>query len=261
MSQQLLYKVFSVEDTCSDNRIHCDPSTIVDSKVTLTDKINHKSALQYPTHVDAYLTYEMGCRFKHGSAILQHIFDVVPFIMTQENHQIGNYIYDFLCVPLPSKIKDSYSRLQSLLRQLGLNISGNKLVPPSIQVFCLGFLVNTFVNFSPSILTENCRLLSKCIYIGLLKVSILKRATISAGLPALHYQMYQICLGFLKQSTYLEMTNILVASKVLHAQWAGHRVLINSDNKAVVSALNNGRSSDKFLSKIARNVFMWLSGK
>ena len=171
MSQQFLYKVFSVEDACSDNRIHCDPSTIVDSKVTLTDKINHKNALQYPTHVDACLTDEMEYRFKHGSAIFQHMFNAVHFIMTQESHQIWNYIDNFLCVPLPAKIKGSYSRLQFLLRQLGLNISSNKLVPPTIQVVSLGFLVNSFVNFS-----ENCKLLSKCIYSGLLKMSILKRS-------------------------------------------------------------------------------------
>ena len=57
----------------------------------------------------------------------------------------------------------------------------------------------------------------------------------------------------------LEMINILVALKVWHLQWAGHRVLIHCDNQAVVSVLNTGKSRDHFLSKIARNIFMSLS--
>ena len=57
----------------------------------------------------------------------------------------------------------------------------------------------------------------------------------------------------------LEMINILVALKVWHSQWAGHRVLIHCDNQAVVSVLNTGKARDEFLCNIARNIFMWLS--
>ena len=57
----------------------------------------------------------------------------------------------------------------------------------------------------------------------------------------------------------LEMINILVALKVWHSQWAGHRVLIHCDNQAVVSVLNTGKARDEFLCKIARNIFLWLS--
>ena len=55
--------------------------------------------------------------FKHGSAIFQRISDAVRFIMTSEGHKIWNYIDDFLCVSLPSKINHSYARLQSLLQE------------------------------------------------------------------------------------------------------------------------------------------------
>ena len=55
------------------------------------------------------------------------------------------------------------------------------------------------------------------------------------------------------------MINILVALKVWHLQWTGRRVLIHCDNQAVVSVLNTGKSRDTFLSKMARNIFMWLS--
>ena len=36
-------------------------------------------------------------------------------------------------------------------------------------------------------------------------------------------------------------------------------MFIHCDNQAVVSVLNTGRSRDVLLSKIARNIFMWLS--
>ena len=54
-----------------------------------------------------------------------------------------NYIDDFLCISLPSKINQSYVRLQELLAKLGLTVSDKKLVPPSTQVVCLGILVDT----------------------------------------------------------------------------------------------------------------------
>ena len=63
--------------------------------------------------------------------------------MNQEGHQIWNYIDDFLCVSLPSKISKIYTRLQGLIEELGLTISSKKLVPPSTQVTCLGIVVNT----------------------------------------------------------------------------------------------------------------------
>ena len=56
-----------------------------------------------------------------------------------------------------------------------------------------------------------------------------------------------------------KMINILIALKVWHLQWSGHRVLIHCDNQAVVLVLNTGRSRDALLSKIARSIFMWLS--
>ena len=36
-------------------------------------------------------------------------------------------------------------------------------------------------------------------------------------------------------------------------------MLIHSDNQAVMSLLNTGKPRDTFPSKIARNIFMWLS--
>ena len=81
--------------------------------------------------------------FKHGSTIFQRISDAVRCIMTSEGHKTWNYIDDFLCVSLPSKINHTYTRLQSLLEELGLTVSSKKLVPPSTRVVCLGILVDT----------------------------------------------------------------------------------------------------------------------
>ena len=91
--------------------------------------------------------------FKHGSSIFQRLSDSIRFIMAQEGHNIWNYIDDFLCISLPSKINHTYVRLQQLLSELGLTISAKKLVPPSTQVTCLGIVVNT-VDFTISIPQE-----------------------------------------------------------------------------------------------------------
>ena len=59
--------------------------------------------------------------FKHGSSIFQRLSDAVHFIMSQEGHSIWNYIDDFFCVSLPSKIGQTFTRLQDLLKELGHN--------------------------------------------------------------------------------------------------------------------------------------------
>ena len=56
---------------------------------------------------------------------------------------------------------------------------------------------------------------------------------------------------------HLEMVNILVALKVLCRQWARKRVLIHSDNQAVVCVLQLCRAKDLFLGASARNIWLW----
>ena len=90
-----------------------------------------------------YIDFSLPFGLKHGSSIFQRLSDAVRYIMKQEGHQIWNYIDDFLCVALPSKIQHSFARLQDLLQELGLTISQKKLVAPSTKVVCLGILVNT----------------------------------------------------------------------------------------------------------------------
>ena len=75
-------------------------------------------------------------------------------------------------------------------------------------------------------------------------------------------QVYALPLPFIWKAqniAYLEMVNILVAPRFLHAQWAGLRVLIKCDNQAVVAVLNNGKIRDPILAKYARSILLWLS--
>ena len=117
--------------------------------------------------------------------------------MKQEGHQIWNYIDDFLCVALPSKIQHSFARLQNLLQELGLTISQKKLVALSTKVVCLGILVNA-EDCSVSIPEEKlsstkqvCTMVQK-IYL------YQERVTVTFRLFIVHSQMYQICKVFLE---------------------------------------------------------------
>ena len=54
---------------------------------------------------------------------------------------------------------------------------------------------------------------------------------------------------------HLEMVNILLAIRLFCSLWAGRKVLVRCDNKAVVTVLSTGRTRDPFLSACARNVW------
>ena len=74
--------------------------------------------------------------------------------MKKHNHNaLLNYIDDLIYIGLPSKIHQSYQFLLSLLKDLGLEVSDSKLVPPSTCVTCLGIRVDT-VNKTLSIPQE-----------------------------------------------------------------------------------------------------------
>ena len=74
--------------------------------------------------------------------------------MKKHNHNaLLNYIDDLIYIGLPSKIHQSYQFLLSLLKDLRLEVSDSKLVPPSTCVTCLGIQVDT-VNKTLSIPEE-----------------------------------------------------------------------------------------------------------
>ena len=257
--------------------------------------------------------------------------------MRQEGHSIWNYIDDFLCVSLPSKITKTFTRLQTLLSELGLSISIKKLVPPSTRVTCLGIVVDT-IEFTTSIPVDKllaikqmcnewtgksvCKkkelqsLLGSLLYVAkcvkyarfflnrmlaLLRentrvkmIKITKEfkqdlswfqrfLTVYNGTSFFNYtptksvhldacptglgaifdnQVYAMTLPHSWGSVNIactEMINILVALKVWHNQWSGHKVLVKCDNQDVVSVLNTCKTRDSTLGKYAKNIFLWLS--
>ena len=74
--------------------------------------------------------------------------------MNKNGHNtLLNYIDDLIYYGLPSSIHQSYEFLLSLLADLGLDISVNKLQPPDTKVVCLVILFDT-VNCTISIPDE-----------------------------------------------------------------------------------------------------------
>ena len=57
-------------------------------------------------------------------------------------HTIFNYINYLIYVGLPHEIHQSFTFLQHLLQDLGLEVSPSKLVTPATLVVCLGILVD-----------------------------------------------------------------------------------------------------------------------
>ena len=53
-----------------------------------------------------------------------------------------NYIDDLIYPALPHEINDAYTSLLSLLHDLGLEVSENKLVPPTSKAICLGIKID-----------------------------------------------------------------------------------------------------------------------
>ena len=71
---------------------------------------------------------------RHGSQFFQRTSDAVNVI---------NYIDDFLGYGTPSVPRKSFDALVDVMTQLGLTISQNKLVEPTMKAVCLGILVDT----------------------------------------------------------------------------------------------------------------------
>ena len=91
-----------------------------------------------------YLDQELPFRFHHVWVFFQHCSDAMHHIMCQYSFPgLWNYINDLIYKGLPSKIQQSYQFLLSLLQELGLDISTEKLVAPATYVVCLGIMIDT----------------------------------------------------------------------------------------------------------------------
>ena len=81
--------------------------------------------------------------FHSDSALFQCLIDAIRYIMTQRGYDVINYIDDVIVVGLPSVTTKVFTDLQTLIRQLGLDISVKKLVAPDTCVNCLGIIIDT----------------------------------------------------------------------------------------------------------------------
>ena len=285
----------------------------------------------YGHYVDTCLPFG----YRHGSAIFQRISDAIRHIMTQRNYDVINYIDDVIGVGLPSVTRKAFPELQSLVRQLGFDVSVKKLVAPSTQVNCLGIIVDT-KKYTVSVpheklaeIIKHCnhwknkpsctkrelqsllgRLLyiSKCVkasryflnrmlallrqmgqeksieltldffqdlnwFIKFLAVfngtvffdhrPIKANVQLDACLKGMggrwNDAVYKLTIHDQYQDftiVHLEMLNLLVAIRLWGKQWASHKVVLHCDNQAVVSVLTNGRTCDRTLAAIARNIKM-----
>ena len=102
-------------------------------------------------HVNWYVDTCLPFLYRHRSALFQRLSDAVRHIMRQKGYDVMNYIDDILGIDVPSKIDASFDALQSLLQELGFEISKKKLVAPTTSMNCLGIMVDT-VNFTLAIL-------------------------------------------------------------------------------------------------------------
>ena len=94
--------------------------------------------------------------------------------MKQHDHNaLMNYIDDLIFIGLPSKIYQSYQFLLSLLKDLGLQVSQSKLIPPDTKVTCLGIVVNTIKKLYQSQL-KSWKKSNICVHNGLLNPLALK---------------------------------------------------------------------------------------
>ena len=82
-------------------------------------------------------------RTHHGSQFFQRTSDTVHYIMRQMNHDVINYIDDFLGYGTPSVADASFHTLLDVMSKLGLTISQKKLVCPTTKAICLGIEVDT----------------------------------------------------------------------------------------------------------------------
>ena len=81
--------------------------------------------------------------FRHGSTFFQRCSDAIRYIMASQGHtRLYNYIDDLVYIGLPDEIHKAYNYLLNLLQQLGLDISQEKLVPPTTALVCLGIKVD-----------------------------------------------------------------------------------------------------------------------
>ena len=104
--------------------------------------------------------------FRHGTAIFQRCTDAIRFILNKKGIDSLNYVDDICLFSTVSGSNHKFKVLQEVLKRLGFDLSEKKLVPPSVEVSCLGIVFNT-EEFTMRIPDEKLRvIMSRCIEWG-----------------------------------------------------------------------------------------------
>ena len=78
----------------------------------------------------------------HGSTAFQMVSDAIVHIMSTRGYKIFAYIDDFVAI-LPSDVAtEAFQALYDLIRELGLPINPDKVIPPCKALTCLGIHIN-----------------------------------------------------------------------------------------------------------------------
>jgi hypothetical protein len=96
--------------------------------------------------------------YRHGSAICQRISDLVRYILKCRHVLVVNYIDDFIGIVLTARAAYAFNTTIQTLQDIGLVISDNKTIAPTIKCVCLGISVNTF-HYTISIRGEKLNLI------------------------------------------------------------------------------------------------------
>ena len=117
-------------------------------------------------HVNWYFDTYLPFGYHHGSTLFQRFSDTVIHIMCQKGYDIMNYMNDILGIDIPSKI----DALQSLLHELGFEISKKKLVAPTTSMNSLGIMVDTihFTLAIPQAKMKSCKSVNN----GITKITV-----------------------------------------------------------------------------------------
>ena len=78
----------------------------------------------------------------HGSVVFQMLSEAIVHIMSKRGFKIFAYIDDFVAI-LPSNMaNEAFQALYELIRELGLPINLDKMIPPCKALTCLGIYID-----------------------------------------------------------------------------------------------------------------------
>ena len=80
--------------------------------------------------------------FKHGSAQMQRLGDLIRYEMAKQDFPVYPYIDDIIGIQDEARAQVAFRTLQNLIDNLGLPINAKKLVAPTKSMVCMGILVD-----------------------------------------------------------------------------------------------------------------------